>query len=190
MFQRALIDEVLPAVPDMLSALAPAWPEQRKVLFGHSFGGLFTLYSLFTQPGVFDTYVAASPSLWFNDGVILEYEEVFLQRKGEGNAEAKTETGDSDGKTAPKLYITGGTAEEDLLQKPGDTDDHFARRRIDVKAKQMNKRARDLAERMRSSGLLSDVWLQFFDLEDHGSSAVCGLQRSINKVLDEWWVGK
>ncbi|CAK7232476.1 hypothetical protein SBRCBS47491_008284 [Sporothrix bragantina] len=180
-FQRALADELLPAVPEMLPALAPVWTDMRKVLFGHSFGGLFTLYSLFSQPGVFDTYVSASPSLWFNDSAIQEHEEAFL-RKG------KKETGISVQK--PKLYITGGTAEEDLLQKPGDGDEFFARRQADVKAKQMNKKSRDLAERLRDSGLLSEVWLQIFDLEDHGSSAVCGLQRSINKVLDEWWVGR
>lgn len=148
----------------------------RKILFGHSFGGLFTLFSLFTQPGVFDTYVAASPSIWFNDSSIKQQEREFLAKEAA-----------ADGR--PKLYITTGTAEEDLLQKPGDPDDWFARRREDVKAKHMNKNAVDLTNRLRDSGKLDDVWLQIFDLEDHGSSAICGLQRSINKVLDEWWIG-
>ncbi|CAK7224850.1 hypothetical protein SCUCBS95973_005659 [Sporothrix curviconia] len=178
-FQQALVDEVLPAVPEMLPALAAVWKDMRKVLFGHSFGGLITLYSLYSRPGVFDTYVAASPSLWFNDGAIQEHEETFLQQTGKEMGATKK----------PRLYITGGTAEEDLLPKPGDADAGiFARRQADVKAKKMNENSRALTERLLLSGLLSEVWLQIFDLEDHGSSAVVGLQRSINKVLDEWWV--
>ncbi|KAL1893487.1 hypothetical protein Sste5346_006315 [Sporothrix stenoceras] len=172
-FQRALVNDVLPAVQDMLPSVPLA--EMRKVLFGHSFGGLFTLYSLFTEPGVFDTYITASPSIWFNNCSIKEQEEEFLAR----------------GSAVPsKLYITTGTAEEDLLQKPGEDDDWFARRRGDVKAKRMNKNAIELADRLRDSKKLDDVWLQIFDLEDHGSSAQCGLQRGINKVLGEWWIGK
>lgn len=34
-------------------------------LFGHSYGGLFTLYTLLTQPHLFKHYIAASPSLWW-----------------------------------------------------------------------------------------------------------------------------
>jgi uncharacterized protein len=37
----------------------------REALFGHSFGGLFTLYALIEAPQTFDIYVAASPSIWF-----------------------------------------------------------------------------------------------------------------------------
>ena len=34
-------------------------------LFGHSYGGLFTLYTLLTYPNLFKHYIAASPSLWW-----------------------------------------------------------------------------------------------------------------------------
>jgi hypothetical protein len=43
---------------------------QRQVLWGHSYGGLLVLYTLTTRPGAFDEYAAASPSLWWNNGVI------------------------------------------------------------------------------------------------------------------------
>lgn len=39
----------------------------RKGIFGHSFGGLFVLHSLSTQPLAFPVRVAASPSIWFAD---------------------------------------------------------------------------------------------------------------------------
>lgn len=43
---------------------------RRQVLWGHSYGGLLVLYTLMTRPQAFDEYAAASPSLWWNGGVI------------------------------------------------------------------------------------------------------------------------
>jgi predicted alpha/beta superfamily hydrolase len=40
------------------------------ILFGHSYGGLFALYALFTQPDLFRSYIASDPSLWWNDGYV------------------------------------------------------------------------------------------------------------------------
>ncbi|MDO3412001.1 alpha/beta hydrolase-fold protein [Saccharibacillus sp. CPCC 101409] len=49
----------------------------RQTLMGHSFGGLFTLHTLFTRPGAFRTYIAGSPSLhWAHPQIGLE-EEAF-----------------------------------------------------------------------------------------------------------------
>ncbi|TWT43557.1 Ferri-bacillibactin esterase BesA [Thalassoglobus neptunius] len=36
----------------------------RQTLFGHSFGGLFTLHMFLTNPESFQTFIASSPSLW------------------------------------------------------------------------------------------------------------------------------
>ncbi|MDB6453358.1 alpha/beta hydrolase [Falsirhodobacter sp. 20TX0035] len=41
-----------------------------RTLSGHSFGGLFTLWTLLTAPASFDRYAAVSPSLWWGDGVL------------------------------------------------------------------------------------------------------------------------
>lgn len=48
---------------------------QRQSLWGHSFGGLFVLNTLFTQPQSFNRYIAASPSLWWQSGLILDVEK-------------------------------------------------------------------------------------------------------------------
>ncbi len=50
----------------------------RQAIFGHSFGGLFVLHALFTRPGTFRTYVAASPSIWFGNRFILSERDAFL----------------------------------------------------------------------------------------------------------------
>jgi len=41
---------------------------QQQTLWGHSLGGLFVLSTLYTQPGAFQQYVSASPSLWWSQG--------------------------------------------------------------------------------------------------------------------------
>jgi len=45
-------------------------PNQR-TLVGNSLGGLFAAHVLFTQPGLFSSYIIGSPSVWFDDEVIL-----------------------------------------------------------------------------------------------------------------------
>lgn len=42
----------------------------KESLFGHSFGGHFVLYSLVNKPALFDNFIAASPSIWFEDKVL------------------------------------------------------------------------------------------------------------------------
>jgi len=44
-------------------------------IVGHSGGGLFALYVLFHQPETFKRYVASSPSLWWDNKVMFEYEQ-------------------------------------------------------------------------------------------------------------------
>ncbi len=39
----------------------------RRTLAGYSLGGLLTLQALFKRPGLFRTYVASSPSIWYGD---------------------------------------------------------------------------------------------------------------------------
>jgi len=80
----------LPAVPGVQSnadefiefidnALRPwvqetAFPKaefDRDALYGHSFGGLFVLYALTVRPDLFDTFLSASPALFFNDDYVF-----------------------------------------------------------------------------------------------------------------------
>ena len=54
---------------------------QQQTLFGHSFGGLFTLNTLFKHPQSFNRYVAASPSLWFDQNVLAKELQQFKLQK-------------------------------------------------------------------------------------------------------------
>lgn len=72
-FLALLQDQILPRV----RAAAPV-DATRMTLWGHSYGGLFALHTLFTRPALFSRYIAASPSLWWGRGVILQEEQAFL----------------------------------------------------------------------------------------------------------------
>ena len=52
----------------------------RQSLWGHSFGGLFVLHTLFNHPESFQTYIAVDPSLWWQQGQLLNAEAGYQQR--------------------------------------------------------------------------------------------------------------
>lgn len=58
--------------------------QDQRSLVGHSFGGMFSLYALFTRPTMFQHVVAISPSLWWRDRFLLEHERAFSQQAQEG----------------------------------------------------------------------------------------------------------
>ncbi len=57
---------------EALPAVAAAYRvDGRRVLVGHSLGGLFALYALLQKPPLFDGYFVFSPSVWVADDRIL-----------------------------------------------------------------------------------------------------------------------
>jgi predicted alpha/beta superfamily hydrolase len=75
---------------------------RRQALFGHSFGGLFALHVLYTRPDAFNAIIAASPSQWFNDQVILAEERAFATRLSQA----------ADAAPSSRLLIVVGEREE------------------------------------------------------------------------------
>ena len=57
-----------------------------RVLGGASLGGLFTLYSMFTKPDLFNGYVAVTPAVLVGDNWLLKYEEEFAKSRKALNA--------------------------------------------------------------------------------------------------------
>jgi predicted alpha/beta superfamily hydrolase len=54
-----------------------------RVFAGHSLGGLLAIHSLITKPGLFNSYIAVSPSLQWEDGETLKRAEEFLNNQKE-----------------------------------------------------------------------------------------------------------
>src|SRR5690606_27573418 len=44
----------------------------KSFLWGHSYGGLFTMHALFKQPDAFAGYIAGDPSLWWHQAAIMD----------------------------------------------------------------------------------------------------------------------
>ncbi|HEY9067187.1 MAG TPA: alpha/beta hydrolase-fold protein [Burkholderiaceae bacterium] len=49
----------------------------RKVFAGHSYGGLFGVHVLLTEPTMFQYYILGSPSLWYDDKVMFSRERSY-----------------------------------------------------------------------------------------------------------------
>ncbi|WP_078431713.1 alpha/beta hydrolase [Metabacillus halosaccharovorans] len=67
--------------------------QKKQTLFGHSLGGLFVLHTLFTSPTSFQTYIAGSPSIHWNQSIILEEERLFHQLCETGEIKANVLVG-------------------------------------------------------------------------------------------------
>ena len=66
-FYRFIQEELAPDLHRRFSINAA-----QQNIFGHSYGGLFSLYSLFKHPNGFRNYLIASPSIWWNQQRILQ----------------------------------------------------------------------------------------------------------------------
>lgn len=50
----------------------------KRLVMGHSYSGLFVVHAFSTRPDLFDTYMAFSPILWWNNKAIVKDVESFL----------------------------------------------------------------------------------------------------------------
>ena len=71
-FHRFMRDELIPFIQQTYRA-DPA----RRILVGHSYGGLFALFGLFQTPDLFETLIIGSPTLSYGRGILFEQEAVF-----------------------------------------------------------------------------------------------------------------
>lgn len=71
-----------------------------KVFVGYSRGGLLVMHSLIEQPGLFDSYIALSPSLWRDDNKIVSSLESYVNHSTNPSA---------------KLYLAIGANENDKM---------------------------------------------------------------------------
>jgi predicted alpha/beta superfamily hydrolase len=70
-FRAFVADELQPWVRERL----PVGPDA--VYVGHSLGGLFGACTLFERPATFRGYALASPSIWWDDHVVLRHEAAY-----------------------------------------------------------------------------------------------------------------
>ncbi len=95
-YRRFLADAVFPFV-------ASHWRADmgRKVFAGHSYGSLLGAYVMLTAPEMFDGYVLGSPSLWFDDYLVMARERTFAGAHADLRARVYLGAGEFEGR-APK----------------------------------------------------------------------------------------
>ncbi|WP_298782793.1 alpha/beta hydrolase-fold protein [uncultured Campylobacter sp.] len=75
-------DELFPLVEKKYSTA-----KSDKIYFGHSFGGLFGIYALLRDDGIFDEFFIASPSLWWGESQLIR--DALEEGKLRSNLKAK-----------------------------------------------------------------------------------------------------
>ncbi|MCK9509956.1 MAG: alpha/beta hydrolase-fold protein [Pigmentiphaga sp.] len=146
-------------IEDLLPGLRGQFPiaPRRTALAGHSLGGLCVLYALLTRPGAFGTYLASSPSVWWDDGYLARAAERHLPREaatGLPPARVLISVGEYEQRLGPADLALSVTEQERLTRHRG------GRRMIDGN--------RDLATRLgQVRGL--DVGFELIPGEGHAS---------------------
>ena len=68
-----------------------------RILAGHSFGGLFAVHAMISKPGLFNSFVAVSPSLQWENAEALKRAEEFLKNQKELKVTLYTSLGNEPG---------------------------------------------------------------------------------------------
>jgi predicted alpha/beta superfamily hydrolase len=162
-FLTFLLDELTPEI----LRRAPEASATRRVLMGASLGGLFTLHALLERPDAFETYCAASPSIWWDDFALG-------QRRDALDAKLAALP------VAPRVLINVGALEQDPPQHvPPGHDLETVRERI--RTSRMVDASREFAESLRST--LPDTAYVCFADEDHISVVPAALARGLTFAL-------
>jgi predicted alpha/beta superfamily hydrolase len=132
-FHRFMMEELRPAI----ARLYPV-NDSDQSLMGYSLGGLFTLNVLFKHPTAYRSFIAGSPSIWFNDREVLKGESAFSEAVRSGLA-------------APRILITSDRWEQSE-EAPDLPHAGEARTKAlaDMAALRMVDNARELADRLKA----------------------------------------
>ncbi len=95
-FLKFLKSELIPWVETNYRA-----DPSRRILQGSSYAGLFTLYALFAEPGLFHGYMAASPATPYDNGFVFKQEAEFAKTHKELPATLFLAVGGAEGLANP-----------------------------------------------------------------------------------------
>lgn len=154
----------------VFSSIFPHLTIRETALFGHSFGALFALHALYTNPSSFDTYLAASPSIWWNEKFILQEEERFYNMSGHHR---------------PKVWLAYGSLEQSPVPLRNQSEAEFEKRLAVAKERIMGDNCDHMFVRLMQSEKLRSVLQRKYEDEDHGSVIAAALSGAIFCFLDQ-----
>ena len=151
--------ELIPRIAEMVT-LDPL----RRSLFGHSFGGLFTLYALFERPDLFANWIAASPTIYWENSEIL-------------NNEARRQLIPGH---AAFLHLSAGEYEGDELAPFQYRNDDAAIRLEKRKSERTILLAQEMAERLRSTADGLRAEFELYAGQTHMSVLAAAVNRAVS----------
>ncbi|GMN08363.1 hypothetical protein MTsPCn5_37520 [Croceitalea sp. MTPC5] len=80
-FLKVLSDEIIPMIDSQYKT-----DKASRTLAGTSFAGMFTFYTLFTKPNLFNNYIINNATFWWDDNYLQKLEETFHQKNKNLNA--------------------------------------------------------------------------------------------------------
>jgi predicted alpha/beta superfamily hydrolase len=163
-FLNFLLGELVPAIRERAPEASPT----RRILYGHSLGGLFAAHALLTRPEAFETFAVSSPSLWWNDFAILGqlkgFADTLKSRAARPRALVSVAAGEQDPPPVAQPGMTLEATRERVLQA----------RMVDA--------AREFAESLKPFDLAKLAFVCFQD-EDHASVVQASVARAITFAL-------
>ncbi|KAJ5261317.1 hypothetical protein N7478_011912 [Penicillium angulare] len=168
------LDFIENSVRPAVKARFPKVSVSREALFGHSYGGLFTLHALFKRPYLFNFFFASSPSIWWSDKYILSEAEGFVKADQSSNGES------------PAVAVAWGEFEQDPPQRPNETPEQYEKRKAFWKDIYMVDNAKYLCDMLRESERLHDLDQTQFDGEDHTTVMAASVTRALNLFFQNW----
>ncbi|MDR3182590.1 MAG: prolyl oligopeptidase family serine peptidase [Planctomycetaceae bacterium] len=108
--------------------------KNRQAIWGHSYGGLFVLNTLFRHSEMFQNYIAVSPSLWQQRGAIFQYEKDFAAKEPKRDF---------------RLLLFHGT-DEKKAERTGDADNPVRQKMQDMRRSVPADAGRELSLRLRT----------------------------------------
>lgn len=163
-FLKFIGEEVRPLVRKQFADVSIG----KEAIFGHSFGGLFVLHALFSRKGVFNTYFAASPSIWWDSTIVREAEDFCS----------------GDEKLECSLQLSYGSLEDKPMQHHSESEVEFEERLMQSTERKMGENAVDMEKKLQQSKKLKDLSIVEFDGEDHLTVPTSALLRALTTFFD------
>ncbi|KAI1867760.1 uncharacterized protein JN550_006901 [Neoarthrinium moseri] len=144
----------------------------RDALYGHSFGGMFVIYALLRRPDLFDTFLASSPSLFWNGRYLLNHTRWLDEAQLPVNA------------TKPAFKFAYGDLEQYPIKRRTETEEAYQARKALYATFNMTDNCKALYQSIKGSSKLRDVVLKQYDGSDHASVGAVALADGIDYFVD------
>ncbi|KAF1845976.1 siderophore esteras-like protein IroE-like protein [Cucurbitaria berberidis CBS 394.84] len=144
----------------------------RDALYGHSFGGLFVLYALVARPELFDTYLCASPALFWNNDYVFN------------NTDFLKPLSNKPPKKKPAFQISYGAQEQYPVKRRTETAAQFAFRQSILVPQRMTDLSKKLYNKLKGSPVLRDVSIHEYPFSGHAAVGAAALADGIDYFLD------